>query len=742
MPAIGSTVPRIDAVAKVTGEARFSTDMSYPDQLWMKILFAGRPHARIRAIDTTAAEATTGVVAVFTASDVPVNEYGYVTKDQPVLCGLGSSIPGADRVRFTGDQVALVVAETENIATEACRKIVVDYQDLPVVTDVHEAMKPDAPRLHERYPGNDFRYHKIRRGDVEAAFTAADVIVESQFRTPVQEHAYLEPEAGVSYIDEDGRVTVVVAGQWAYWDRAQIAHSLGLPEEQVRVIYPYIGGAFGGREDVSIQIVLALAAWRLGQRGVRRPVKTAWSREESVSGHGKRHPFHVHTRWAATRDGRVTAAEIEMILDCGAYEYSSDLVAELSMQNCTGPYDIPNVKVDTHVVYTNSVPRCAFRGYGGPQGAFVSEMQMNKLADALGMDPVDLRMRNLVFEGSTQAVNTPWPPGVSIRKVAAECARASGWEQSAGGWKRPSGTSRDVPGQPHLKRGLAFVNGFQSVGFSHGFPDTCAVAIELHGQAEIEQVILHHTAPEVGQGSHTVMTQMAAEALGVPLEKVTLERVDSGDSPDAGAASASRITYMTGNAILGAARMALEKWQAEERPVKVEYKYHADPTTEPDHETGECVPVFSYGYMACAAEVEVDTETGVVRLARLMYANDVGKAINPQQVEAQMEGALVQAAGYALMENLVEEGGYIKTPNFSTYLIPTVMDVPGRIDKLVLEYGNPRGPWGATGIGEIAFQAVAPVTLAAVHAATGTWFDEFPLTPERVLFGLADKGRV
>ena len=313
MKNIGLSATRIDALGKVTGETLYPGDINLPNQAYMKILFAHRPHTVIRSIDTARAKALKGVIAVFTAKDVPFNEYGLIMPDQPVLCGPGSDKPYADRVRFVGDQVAVVVAETEAIAAKARDLIEVVYEDLPVVTDVHAAMQAEAPLLHPERNTNVFSHYRIRKGDIETAFAQADLIIEGEYRTPAQEHAYLQPEAGLGYIDEQGRVTVQVAGQWTHEDQEQIAHSLGLPLDQVRVIYPAIGGAFGGREDMSVQIVLALAVWRLSQRGIHRPVKIIWSREELIIGHHKRHPYIIRTRWGATRQGKVIAAEVRVI---------------------------------------------------------------------------------------------------------------------------------------------------------------------------------------------------------------------------------------------------------------------------------------------------------------------------------------------------------------------------------------------------------------------------------------------
>ena len=742
MQTVGKSVTRVDAVAKVTGEALYPGDINRPDQAYMKILFANRPHAIIKSIDTTQAEALPGVIAVFTAKDVPVNEYGLIMPDQPVLCGPGSSKPFADRVRFVGDQVALVVAETEKIAAQARDLIAVEYQDLPVVTDPLEALREDAPRLHPELESNVFGHYRIRNGDVEKAFAEADVIVEGEYRTPAQEHAYLQPEAGLGYIDEEGRVTVVVGGQWTHEDQEQIAHSLDLPLDQVRVIYPAIGGAFGGREDMSVQIVLALAAWRLDQRGIHRPVKIIWSREESIIGHHKRHPYVIRTRWGATRSGKITAAEVELFADGGAYAYTSTKVMGNATLMCTGPYDIPNVKVDSYSIYTNNVPGGAFRGFGGPQGAFEAETQMNRLAEKLGMDPVELRLKNVFKEGSLLSVGTPLPKGVSLPQVVEQCAERAGWQVSKDEHGEPLAELQPAKSMlkpsaiPHLKRGMGFAASFKNVGFSFGAPEQCTAKVELHGKTEIEHMVVYHSAAEVGQGTHTAIAQMAAEAAGLPFDKVRLVVSDTAATADSGSVSASRMTFMAGNSVRGAVEAALEKWREEERPAVATYQYRPPRTTPYDPQTGKCEPNFAYGYVAQAATVEVDTETGHVRILDVISADDVGKAINPQQVQGQIEGAVVQAAGYVVLENFVQQDGYVHTQHLSTYLIPTILDVPEHVESLILEYPDPIGPFGARGMAEMPFIPVAPAVIAAVHDATGVWFHEFPLTPERVLRGL------
>jgi CO/xanthine dehydrogenase Mo-binding subunit len=735
MMTIGQSYKRVDALGKVTGQTLYPGDINLPDQAYMKILFANRPHASIRRIDVSQAEALPGVIAVFTAKDVPINEYGLIMPDQPVLCGPGSSKLHADRVRFVGDQIALVVAETEAIAAQARDLIAVDYEDLPVIDDPLESMASDAILLHPERDSNIFCHYRIRKGEIEAAFAQADVIIEGEYRTPAQEHAFLQPEAGVGHIDEEGRVTVLVAGQWTNEDQEQIAHALGLPLDRVRVIYPAIGGAFGGREDMSVQIVLALAAWRLSQRGIQRPVKIIWSREESMIGHHKRHPYIIRTRWGATRRGKVVAAEVEVIADGGAYAYTSTKVLGNATLMCTGPYEIPNVKVDSYAVYTNNLPNGAFRGFGGPQAAYAAETQMNRLAEKLGMDPVEIRLLNVLREGSLLSVGTPLPKGVSLAQVIETCARNAGWQATANGnWVAPAASSSLE--QEYLKRGTGVAASYKNVGFSFGAPEHCWATVALHGGAKIERAVVYHAGADCGQGAHTAFTQMAAEALELPADRIELVVSDTASTGNSGSASASRMTFMAGNSIKGAAEAALVKWQAEERPAIATYQYRPPPTTPYDPQTGKSEPNFAYGYVAQAVTVEVDTQTGHVRILDVVSANDVGRAINPQQVEGQIEGGVVMAAGYAVLENFVQQDGYVQTQHLSTYLIPTVLDVPEQMKPIILEYPDPIGPWGARGMAEMPFLPLVPALIAAVHEATGVWFYEFPLTPERVLRGL------
>ncbi len=730
MNTVGNSITRLDVVAKVTGKAKYPGDFQFSDQLVMKVLFAHQAHARVLEVDAAQAETLDGVVMVLTAKDVPVNEYGLGVNDQPVLCGPGSGIEGADVVRFEGDQVALVIAESEEIATEALKRIVVSFEDLPVVKTIGEALKKDAPILHSRLDSNIFHHNVVRSGSTDEAFKNCAVIVEGEYQTPVQEHAYLQPESGVSFMDEKGRVTIITAGQWAHEDQEQVAHALGLPLDAIRIIYPAIGGAFGGREDMSVQIILGLAALKLSERGIDRPVRIVWSREESIIGHCKRHAYTMKAKWGADAEGKILAAECQIWANGGAYVYTSPKVLGNATLLATGPYEVPNVSTDAYAVYTNDIPGGAFRGFGGPQAAFMAEMQVDKLAEALCMDPVEFRMRNLFKEGSKISMGSQLPAGVTIREVLQKCAEEAGWTHGPDGWKKPElAPSED----PNIRRGLGIACGYKNIGFSYGAPENCGATIILEGDEKIEKAKLFHAGAEVGQGSHSAFAQFAAEALDLPLEKLECHYSDTSNTLNSGSVSASRMTHMAGNSIIGAAKLALENWQAGERPAVGSYVYRPPATSPMDKTDGHCKPNFTYGYAAQAVFADVNIQTGEVRLRDVISVDDVGKAINPMQVEGQIEGCVVQAAGYVVLENWKKRNARALTKELSTYLIPTVLDIPDRTRSVILEYPDPIGPYGARGMGEMPFLPFAPAVIDAVHHATGIWFHSFPLTAERVL---------
>ncbi len=718
---IGASLARPDALGKVTGATAYPADLVRPGMLHLQVVFAHRVHARVRSIDVSAALQEPGVVAVLAAADVPFNAFGLIDADQPVLCG--------DVVRFEGDKVALVAAESKEAAVAGAKLVRVEYEDLPMVTDAVAAMAEGAPLVHEELGSNVLLHVPIRKGDVARGFGEADVTLDGTFTTSWQEHAYLQPEAGIAYVDEQGRVVVETAGQWLHEDRRQVAAMLKLPEEQVVMRYAAIGGAFGGREDLSIQHVLALAAWKL-----RRPVALVWSREESMIGHHKRHPMRVRCRWGARKDGRITAVVAEVVADGGAYASTSVEVVKVATLFASGCYEVANIAVDGYAVYTNNVPSGAFRGFGAPQAQFASEVMVTRLAQALGIDPVEMRRRNIYREGSLEPTQQPLPEGVSALAVLERCVEEARTRWGYGERRDEARPDERAGGEGHLRRGMGIACGMKNVGYSFGFPEQATATVELFGKAELERAMVRVGAADVGQGTHLILRQIAAETLGLPFERVTMVTNDSSEAPNAGSASASRMTLMGGRAVRDAAVAAKEKWGfTDEEHVEATVQFRPPATTRLDAVTGAGRPNYCYGYAAQAVEVEVNVLTGQVQVLRIISVHDVGQAINHQQVEGQIEGCLAQAVGYALLEHFQVKDGRVLTPYFSTYLLPTVLDMPVEVVPVVLELADPNGPYGARGVAEMALVPFTPAVASAIHDAVGVWVMDQPMTAERVL---------
>jgi CO/xanthine dehydrogenase Mo-binding subunit len=713
---VGIPHRRHDAYGKVTGATAYPADLIEPHMLRLKTVFAHRPSARIVAIDAAEARAMPGVVAVLTARDVPHNLYGLIEADQPVLCD--------DVVRYEGDRVALVIAEDDRTAARAAATIRVTYEDLVPVLDPLAAMRRDSRRVHADRE-NVLLHQPIRKGDTASAFATADVVVSGTFSTSWQEHAYLQPDAGIAYYEGDALV-VETAGQWLHEDRRQLAEILGLPEELVIVRYAAIGGAFGGREDLSVAALLALATF-----ATKRPTAIRWSREESIVGHHKRHPFFITARWGARRDGTIVAAETTLIADGGAYASTSVEVLKAAAIFAQGPYEIENVTTDAYVCYTNNVPSGAFRGFGTPQAHFAAESMIARVAEALALDPCEIRLKNLYREGSLEATGCVIPAGVSAVAVLERCILEAE--------TRPLEPA--PPNVPELRRGRGFACGIKNVGYSFGFPEQARAAVELTILDGVRAARVRVGVADVGQGTHLAMRQIAAETLGLPLEAVEVIADDSAQAPNSGSASASRLTLFAGRAVKDAAEAALRSYRAGgEARAAVQY---VPPNTTPiDRVTGAGRPNISYGYSAQAIDVEVDVATGSIRILRAISVHDVGRAINPQQIEAQIEGCIAQAIGYVVTEDFRVHDGRILTPNFTTYLLPTALDVPPDIVPIILETPDPNGPFGARGMAEMPLVPFGAAVAAAVADATGAWVCDLPMTPERVRSALAERARV
>ena len=727
MKAVGQSVRRLDIAAKVGGRRKYPQDYNQDGQLIAKAVWAEHPHARVLSVEAQAARSVAGVVDVLTAEDVPVNEYGINTYDQQVL------IPVGGKVRWTGDRIAIVVAETGAAAEQARALVRVEYEVLAPVVDPQKGMEDDV-LVHEGRGSNLIRHLRIRRGDIDAAFSRADIVVEGTYRTPCVEHAFLQPEACLGYIDEEGRLTLIVATQWPQDDLRQLAHVLGLEEEQVREVVPAVGGAFGGREDLSLQPLVAVAVHKL-----RRPVKMVWSREESIRGHGKRHPFVMRYKTGCTRSGELVAIEAECISDAGAYESTSSVVLSNAVSFMGGPYHYPACKVDGYTVYTNNAPGMAMRGFGAAQAPVGYELQMDKMARALEMDPVEFRLKNALADGSERLTGNTMPAGTGMRDCLTQVARAAGWDEREGHWNRPSlGTPPS-----HKKLGVGVACGYKNVGYSFGFDDksTAHVHLSLDEDGEITRALISTAAVEVGQGVFTALSQIAAEALDVPAERVSFAFVDTASSPDAGSCSASRHTYMSGNAVYMACKTALAERDEMLRSgvrrsnVDAEHTYWGRSrvkTTDWDPVTGECDPHFSYSYGAQVALIEVDVETGQVDVLKLWAANDAGKVVNPAMAYGQSAGGMHMGLGYALTEEIIHQGGRLRTRRLSEYHMPTVLDMPREFVDIQVECLDPTGPYGATGLGETPLLPTAPAILNAIADAVGVYLDALPATPERV----------
>jgi CO/xanthine dehydrogenase Mo-binding subunit len=709
MTLIGTPVARPDARAKVTGAARYPADLVQPGMLHCKAVFGHRRHARIERLETAKARALPGVVAVLTAADVPYNRYGLIDADQEVLC--------SERVRYEGDRIALVVAESAEIATAAAKLVEVAFVDLPAVGDALGALASDAPLVHPERGTNVLLHQKIRTGDVDAALASADVVLSETFTTTWQEHAYLQPDAAIAYY-EGATLVVETAGQWLHEDLRQIAAMLRLGEDAVAIRYAKIGGAFGGREDLSVQPLIALATW-----ATKRPAAIVWSREESIVGHHKRHPFHIEATWGAKRDGTIVAAKTRTVADGGAYASTSVEVLKCATIFAHGPYRIDNVATDGYVVYTNNVPSGAFRGFGTPQAHWAAESMIARVAHALELDPADVRRRNIYREGDRESTGSVLPAGVSALPVLERCVAEAAHRFAP--IAPPDRSSR-------IRRGIGIAAGIKNVGYSFGFPEQSTATVELIGVARIERAVVRIGVADVGQGVHLILRQIAAEALALPLTAVAIVSDDSALTPNAGSASASRLTLMAGRAVYEAAVAAQGAFERGEAP-EATVQYRPPATTPLDPETGAGTPNYCYAYSAQAVEVEVDVTTGVTRVTKIISVHDVGRAINRQQVEGQIEGCLAQAVGYALTENLLVRDGKVLTPYFSTYLLPTALDMPTEIVPIIMELADPNGPYGARGVAEMPLVPFAPAVAAAIHDATGAWLTDLPMTPERIL---------
>jgi CO/xanthine dehydrogenase Mo-binding subunit len=748
---VGTDASRPDGTLKVTGEFAYGSDLWADEMLWGVTLRSPHPAARIRSIDLGPALALPGVYAVLTADDVPGEKrYGLEFQDQPVLA--------IDVVRYQGEPVALVAAEHPETARRAAARIVVDYEVLEPVTDARLALGHAAPELHpepapvversrEAAPlhphGNMIRHLKVRKGDVEGAFGDDDlVVVAGDYEVGMQDQAFLGPESGLAVPAEDGGVDLFVATQWLHVDQQQICAALGLPAEKVRLTLAGVGGAFGGREDLSMHVHACLLAMHTG-----KPVKMSYNREESFFGHVHRHPATMHYEHAFTRAGDLVAVRATIWLDGGAYASSSAAVVGNAGLMGIGPYVVPNVQMDCYGAYTNNPPCGAMRGFGAVQAAFGYESQMDKAAAALGIGPVELRCRNAMSEGSVaptgQLVDSPAPVAELLQRLQAMPMPAALPADGHDLRRMPGGVANSTHGEG-VRRGVGYAVAYKNIGFSEGFDDfsTARVRLEVTGGEPVATV--HTAAAEVGQGLVTVQQQIVRTELGV--DRVVVAPADTAVG-SGGSSSASRQTYVTGGAVREACRrvrdrllamQGAEAWEDVDLVAALGDEYVEEtvvwrhrPTEAVDPQTGQGDAHVQYAFAAHRAVVDVDVELGLVKVVELACTQDVGKAINPQAVVGQIHGGSAQGLGLALMEEVVVTDGIIRNPSFTDYLIPTILDMPPmRVE--VLELPDPHAPYGLRGVGEPPTISSGPAVLAAVRAATGQFLTRVPVRPEHL----------
>ncbi len=738
--AISRPLPRPDAVEKVTGSGIFADDLYIDGMLHARALRSEYPHARLVSVDVSKAAALPGVVAVLTAEDIPGRKNcGVHEIDWPVLC--------YDKVRYPGDAIALVAAETEEIAAEALDLIVVEYDPLPVVTGPKEAAAPGAPAVHAE--GNLLEHYHLEQGDVEAGFASADVIVERDYSTQTVEHAFIEPEAGLAIPEISGRITVYCGGQIPFSDRSQIAATLNLPEDRIRVINCLIGGGFGGKEDVSVQIHIALLA-----QATKRPVKMVLSRKESLLVHPKRHATLIRLRTGARKDGTLVAHQAEIYGDAGAYASLSGHVMLRATTHAAGPYEVPNVVADTYAMYTNNVPSGAFRGFGVTQSTFAMECQMDVLAETLGITPLEIRRKNILAPGKrtlagqllTESCGLPQ----ALEAVAAEME------------KHPF-----TPLEGGKRRAWGVACAYKNVGYGSGAYDAAGAEVEVFADG---RAIVRAGAAEIGQGLVGVLAQIVTEELGVPYGQVDVLVSDTDLTPDGQATTASRQTYVSGNAARYASqeirallsqtaaelldappeslifadghvssdgrRVSLsevvKEVRREGRTPKISYQYVAPDTEQYQH--------FAFGFGAQAALVEVDITTGKTRVLKVIAANDVGRVINPLALQGQIEGSISMGLGMALQENFVMENGQVLTDSLYKCKLPTIDQTP-EVISFFIEEETSDGPYGAKGVGELPSIPTTPAIINAIYHATGIRCFNLPADKKWLQAQLAERSQ-
>lgn len=744
---IGQSLIRPDAVDKVTGRAIYTDDLSREGMLFARVKRAGVPHAILRRVDVSKARALPGVVAVITAGDLPgVRTHGLIIQDWPILIGEG------ERVRYEGDAVAILAAETQAIADQAVALVEAEFELLPVVTGPVEALESDSPRLHPQ--GNLLKHIKVRKGDVGIGFAKADRVIEGTFHTPTMDHAFMEPECSLAEPLADGRMNVYVGSQIPYADREQVARALGVPDDRVRIIGQTVGGGFGGKEDISGQIHSALLAQATG-----RPVKLLFDRKESMLVHPKRHATQIRVRLGAKADGHLSAVETELFGDTGAYASLGEEVMSRATTHSAGSYIIPNTKADCFAMYTNNPPAGAFRGFGALQAMFAIESMMDILANELDMDPFKLRRLNALRAGSRTNTNQLLCDSVGLTACLDRVEEKLYGEAG----EAPFSPLRYENEEGRFASAWGIAAAFKNTGLGNGAEDSSGAEVELLPDGTFE---VRTSAAEIGQGLVTVLQMIVAEELGIDPGHVRVLVMDTDLTPDGGPTTASRQTYVSGNAARLAARklksqiteyLAVEEIQIEDvrfcsdavrvgdssipyetlahrmvgeaQLCKAHYRYEA-PKTDPLGGEGDIH--FAFSFAAQAVQVEVDLDSGEIRVPRVITAVDAGRVINPLGFKAQVEGGILMGIGHALMEEFEIDEGHILTDSFARYKVPTIRSTP-EIISIYVEDPARDGPYGAKGVGEIVSIPTPPAIANALYNATGVRVHRLPIKPEMIL---------
>lgn len=744
---VGAGIERIDAAGKVTGRLQYAADIKLRNMCYGKILFAAHPRARVLRIDKGAASTVPGVKGVITAEDIPgTNRYGYHVPHRPLLVGIG------EETRHLGDAIALVVAETHEAAVAATKSVQVDYEVLKPLTSPREAMADGAPQVHQEAEGNVCSRSELIHGDIEVGFRAADVIVEDTYFTSQQEQAFLETEAGVAHVDDTGILHVFSCLQDPYDVLEDIHHALGIPKSMIHIKGTPVGGAFGGKLNTTMQVHLAAMAYLL-----KTPVSLVLDREESFILHPKRHPMEIWIKAGASREGRMTALQAQVLSDAGPYAVRSAEVLGLTVSALVGPYSIPNVELKGEAIYTNNMDSSAFRGFGAPQAAVAREAILEKLARALDIPPLVLRENNFLKPGEETI-----SPVLGTSPVSLELLRDRLLEKMGPAPHAASDPERAVG------RGFCFdmpvfdVSAIPVLGKSG-----VGIAVELFSDAS---AAVYAGGTELGQGVSTVLAQIAAQELCLPINRIFVEMSDTWTCPRAGRTSASRLTYVLGNALLlatdkireaildrAAKMLEISKEELELKEGRIQPAGAPSVNVKLEEVTRACQNeglrlreeawfkypeeryLYGHTFMATAADVEVDIVTGEIRVLKLVNIHDSGKVINPVLARGQLYGGSLQALGYAIMEKMIVQNGQLMTPSLAEYSIPTAMDVPDEIVSDNVEIPYPTGPYGAKGLAEHALNSTTPAILNAICNATGIELTSIPVYPEHILEAL-EKG--